>query len=35
LREATNSVYEEFGYEEVGEELINKVLSAVEEAENN
>jgi C4-dicarboxylate-binding protein DctP len=35
FREATNSVYEEFGYEEVGEELINKVLSAVEEAENN
>ncbi|MFZ5946170.1 MAG: DctP family TRAP transporter solute-binding subunit [Bacillota bacterium] len=34
FRDATKSVYEEFGKKEVGEELINKVLEAVKAAES-
>jgi len=34
FRDATKSVYEEFGKKEVGEELINKVMEAVKQAES-
>lgn len=35
FRDATKSVYDDFGKKNLGEELMNKVLKAVEEAEKN
>ena len=34
FREATKSVYDTIGKKEVGEQLLNKVLKAVQEAES-